>query len=242
MAISGRELLYDIEIAKRYIPLFTNLRYVVIQLNYTGFHFGRGSFNAKEERKNADRLMNTYKCMYYKYMGLRVDPFWYWPETLNSKIDYMSRFFMNDDEARECDSLGYVIQNKTNRHLGWESNNLPQIIDTLKPIDKTLYNQFYNSYLFLSELTYKKNVKLILLGTPMYKTYRDFIIPKVQDEIDDFVGTIQHKYPNVYYLNYTADKRFLADDFFDSSHLSDYGAIKFSKILNEDLKRLDNKE
>ena len=34
------------------------------------------------------------------------------------------------------------------------------------------------------------------------------------------------------------DSRFEADDFFDSNHLSEVGAIKFTKILNHDIESL----
>ena len=42
---------------------------------------------------------------------------------------------------------------------------------------------------------------------------------------------------NLIYLDYLKDPRFIANDFFDSNHLSDIGAEKFTKILNEDIKR-----
>ena len=38
------------------------------------------------------------------------------------------------------------------------------------------------------------------------------------------------------YFDYLKDPRFVADDFYDSNHLSDIGAEKFTKILNEDIK------
>lgn len=239
MAISGKELVYDVEIAKKYIPLMGNLRNVVIQLDYMGFHFNRGKTNEKEERNNADLLSGTYKCMYYKYMGLRVDNIVYCSEILHSKLDYMSRFFKIDEDARECDSLGYVTRKLKDRHIGWENNNLPQIIDVNKCIDWNCYNNLYDNYALLSELTIKKNANLVLLGTPMYITYRSYMVPEVINEIKEFVERLQNTYPNVYYLDYTYDEHFNEEDFIDSSHLSEKGAKKFSILLNNDLKKLD---
>ena len=42
------------------------------------------------------------------------------------------------------------------------------------------------------------------------------------------------------YFDYLRDQRFCANDFYDSNHLSDIGAIKFTKILNDDINRIKN--
>jgi hypothetical protein len=40
------------------------------------------------------------------------------------------------------------------------------------------------------------------------------------------------------YVDYLKDHRFEANDFYDSNHLSDVGAIKFTKILDNDINSL----
>jgi len=44
---------------------------------------------------------------------------------------------------------------------------------------------------------------------------------------------------NLPYFDYLKDPRFKADDFYDSNHLSDVGAIKFTKILDKDIRSIE---
>ena len=91
MATLGRNIVYDIDLAKRYVPQMKRLEFLIIPLEYNQFYFDRQKDNPNEMKKPLGRE-GTYKCMYYKYMGIRVDGFWYWSEILNSKLDYMKRF------------------------------------------------------------------------------------------------------------------------------------------------------
>jgi hypothetical protein len=56
-----------------------------------------------------------------------------------------------------------------------------------------------------------------------------------QKENFQLIEDLKSKY-GVEYYNYEKDSRFVSDDFYDADHLSDVGATKFTKILNEDLK------
>ena len=47
-----------------------------------------------------------------------------------------------------------------------------------------------------------------------------------------FVNKLQKKYANVEFYNFMYADGFLPEDFNDSSHLTDTGAIKFSKLLS----------
>ena len=132
-AIQGRSKIYDMELAKRYIPQMRNLKVVIMPLDYFDFHFGRVVNNAIEKKDlDNDKYSSTYKCMYYKYMGIHVDGCWYWSEVLNSKLNYMTRFFKSYEDARECDSLGYVRYEKDRRRQGWQYERLPDGIDLKK--------------------------------------------------------------------------------------------------------------
>ena len=55
----------------------------------------------------------------------------------------------------------------------------------------------------------------------------------------ELINQIQKEF-SVPYLDYMKDARFDSLDFADPQHLSDVGAEKFTKILNEDIKKLPN--
>lgn len=234
MAISGRAPIYDIELAKRYVPDMKHLEALVIPLDYTRFSLGRGMGNPNE-KKRPDGMESTYKCMYYKYMGIHVDEWWYWSEFINSKLNFMKRFTMNDEDARECDSLGYVPLELEKRVANWKYRALPNIIDTAKEIDKEKYDLLCEQYRLLARLTAERNARLVLLGTPMYKTYHEGMNEKVVGEIKAFVAMLRKEFPHVEYYDYSFDKRFGEDDFNDASHLTVNGAVKFSNMIKEEV-------
>lgn len=233
MAISGRSNIYDVEIAKRYIPQMHNLKVVFMPLDYICFSFGRGQKNVNEKRVRNNRLDDFYKCMYTKYMGTNVDPFYYWSEIIFSPVNYMSRFFKREDENRECNELGYIPLDINCRCANWEYLNMPPFIDINKPIAKEQFLTLKDRYSLLAALTKQFNVRLILLGTPMYETYQKDLNPIVLEEILSFVEILKKDYDNIEYYDFTFDTDFLPNDFNDASHLNDFGAEKFSKKLRQ---------
>ena len=231
LAISGRSVVYDVELAKRYIPKMSNLKTVFMPLDYPKFSLGRGVKNEYEKRVREMDFASLYKCMYTKYMDIHVDGIWYWSEILNSELNYMTRFFKSAVRNRECDSLGYIALDVSKRSPNWEYRNMPPIIDVSKPIDTVQFNILKSQYRTFAELTKNAGVRLVLLGTPLYKTYLDDLNPAVLNEIESFVADLQRDFSNVEFFDFTADKDFLPEDFDDASHLMDSGAEKFSKKL-----------
>ena len=173
--------------------------------------------------------------MYYKYMGIRVDGFWYWSEILNSKLDYMKRFLKKDVDARECDSLGYVKKSLSKRNANWKDRHLPNIVDTTIDANREKQKLLFSRYCTLAELAMNQGAKLVLIFTPLYKTYNNSTNPVVIREMESFVANLKQKYPNVEYYDYSTDERFIDEDFYDASHLTDIGANKFSKIVKEEV-------
>ena len=79
------------------------------------------------------------------------------------------------------------------------------------------------------------NIQLILITTPCWHSYYDNLNKEQLSKMYETIHRFQKEF-NVPYFNYLKDPRFKADDFFDSNHLSDVGAIKFTKILDKDIK------
>ena len=236
LAISGRPENYDVELAKMYIPRMKALENVVMPFDYTLFYLDRQVALADAGKRGVGALEESYKCMYYKYMGIRVDGFWYWSEVLHSKLDYLNRFFKSDEAARECDSLGYIKNELATRDHAWKNLQLPMDIDLSKPINQEIYDLLFDYYSTLAALANQQHARLIMLSTPMYETCRARMLPEVRQEMRTFVARLQEKYPNVTYLDYTDDPRFVDQDYFDAGHLSEYGAAKLSRILSDDIR------
>ena len=112
LAISARLKEYDAALAEMYVPRMDSLKVLVMPVDYTNFFFNR-EIQEHQNGQGPVSLVGTCRCMHTKYMGTRIDPIWYWSEILNSKLNFMSRFWNNTQVLQECDSLGYVKLDKT---------------------------------------------------------------------------------------------------------------------------------
>lgn len=233
-AIAGRLPYYDAQLLKQYLPKMKNIRVVVMPLDYLCFYFGRDKKNPNNTIPPTN-MRRTYRCMYYKYMGVK-DDIWYWPELLNSKMRFINRFFQTSKSSRECDSLGNARLKLKNRKKCWENRGLPKLIDTSIPKDINKYNRLYEIYHSIATVTAARNTKLILIGTPLYENYLEDMNPDVVIEMHDFAKKLMGEFPNTEYYDFSFDPRFNSDDFNDASHLSEVGAIKFSRILRDIIK------
>ena len=121
--------------------------------------------------------------------------------------------------------------------MNWEHIGLPNPIDTLKKIDMQKYETLYNQYVTIAKAAMGKNVRLVLLSTPLYKTAKKYVSKEIDHEISSFVNRLQKVYPNIEYYNYRFDKRFDDDDYNDSHHLTESGAKKFSNIIKNEVFR-----
>ena len=229
-AISGREKIYDAELAKQFVAKMPKLKTLVLSVEYRDFAFGRGKVNPLDHKKHGG-LESTIKCMHYKYMNIHTDPFWYWSEFLNSELNYKERIHMTYQQQIETDTLGFVKLLDSNKMAEWEYWDLPGIYDTSLPIDSDKYEHLYQSYQTVAHECSEHQVRLILISLPVHKTFQKDMNPLVEKEMEDFVAQIQREYPKVEYYNFFRDERFVPQDFHDALHLSESGSRKFSDII-----------
>lgn len=228
MAILGRTPVYDMELAKRYLPQMPNLKVVVMPLDYNDFYLGR-KLNPPEGVTPFERSM---RCMYYKHMGIHsVDGFWYWPELVNVRPNIFYRLIKPADEIRECDSLGFYPLKFAGRKQGWEQRVLPDSIDRARGIDSVELAALTGCFEVIARLASERGARLVLLSSPMYKTYQALMEPALLSDKDAFVKRLQQRYPRVEYYDLARDSRFGEHDFFDASHLTEQGAAKYSAIV-----------
>jgi hypothetical protein len=78
----------------------------------------------------------------------------------------------------------------------------------------------------------QKNIKVIFITSPAYKTYTDRLKPQQLKNTISYVKSLVSKNKNTYYLDLLDDPRFEARDFFDADHLNEIGAKKFTLIMD----------
>lgn len=93
-----------------------------------------------------------------------------------------------------------------------------------------------NYFKKIVDLTKQKKLKLILVFPPVREYILDYPLEKDKIFLDSLWSSSVSE--NIYFLNYSRDKRFILKDFHDYIHLNTKGADKFSSILNKDIQQI----
>lgn len=235
MAIEGRANYYDKELLEKYFPILNNLKCVIWPLSYN-FQYSKGQdVEISAILRGRNGMDNTYRCMYYKYMNIGCGKwsFLFWPETFNSKYEFAKRFFTKDMKTlTRCDSLGFHSNGPHN------PSNMNQTLPTEYDYDdesvKEKLTGGMDNINNIAQLCKNKGVRLIVVSPPAYKNYQSKLTKRGLLELSKVVDSMKRIYPEIEYKNYLFDKRFKIEDFYNSSHLSEKGAIKFSKIIKQE--------
>lgn len=235
MANVNQELAQDWFLLNYWKDRYKKLKTIIVPVSYYPTWFSPGLEYGGEE----------YRCRYYKiYMDcdLYTDfSFSYNMElsdyrTAKQKIDKL----LSGDKDTEYDVYGwskrYLLSNKN--HKTWSDGSEAE--NAVRRHKAKGFDNEEKNYGYMSEIAKfckKYNIQLVLVSTPCWQTYHERLDKAQLLEANRVTRRFVEEF-NVPYLDYFNDKRFEADDFFDSNHLSDIGAVKFTKILNEDLKKL----
>lgn len=235
LAIEGRSNYYDSELLKRYLPVLHNIKCVIWPLSYK-FQYSKGQNVTISDIFNGRNGMgNTYRNMYYKYMDIGCGKwsFIFWPETFNSKYEFAKRFFTSDLKTlTRCDSLGFHSNGPHN--LANMNQTLPTEYNyDDESVKEKLKGGMYNIN-NIAQLCKDKGIRLIVITPPAYKNYQSKLTKRGLLELSNVVSSMKKIYPEIEYKNYLFDNRFLIEDFYNSSHLSEIGAIKFTKVVKND--------
>lgn len=81
----------------------------------------------------------------------------------------------------------------------------------------------------------EKGIKVLLLTTPCWHTYYSHLNALQYEAMQAYAERVCSVY-GITYLNLLKDKRFIEDDFFDTDHLNEQGAVKLSRMVDSCLK------
>jgi len=211
---------------QKFDNLLTSLEYLIIPIGYNNV------------RESPDIELTNRITFYHKYMQLDYNPHISWYKlfevgNLERAINKLiKKIFLNTDIIG-CDSLGRrSSHNLKNRRDDWYHDDYIVGHTSIKSEEGKFYIKEIDYLNKIVEYYAKKNVKVILVSTPVSKYYRkdmsleqrDFFISQAE-KISDL--------NNVYYLNYYNDNEFTDLDYYDSCHLNEVGAEKLTqKIYN----------
>lgn len=218
----------DVNILRSYLPLMPRLRTVVTGFD-NGIFFDVPLLEGEE----------SFRCTYYNlYMRLqRMDA---WPRKAFETADWTGarerlRRLLFGDGFELCDSLGWY---PGYRHTEQEPDALSDEAarhrnDRHACRDWSAPARNRDCLIEMASLCRRHGIRLIVLETPLSPAYLRHV-PRRQAETLAKMAEECRQMPGVSFRSYAGDARFGGTDFYNTDHLSDAGAEKFSKILADD--------
>lgn len=238
-AYISQSLNYDLAILKKYQNSWNKLKYIIVPIDYFSLYTTLDTGTENWRVKNY--------TIYYD---------------INQTDDYLTHFeILNTDFGDNLTRIkNYTFKNISDLNsnvLGWgttyNSTINVNLIKTGKTAAKRHTFEMKNNLCFpknietinsLIEFAEKRDVKIIFITCPAYKTYVNDLEPNQLNNTIKTINQLTLKNSNCQYYNLLTDKLFIESDFFDADHLNELGAkkltLKIDSIINKD-KELKNR-
>ena len=227
----SQSLNYDYEILIKYQGYFNNLKTIVLPISYFTL------FEILEVGPESWRVKN-----YILYYELKTsNSYTDYSEVLSNKTNVnlkrLSSYYIKGHSAISCTSLGWSTNYKSENARDLIETGKTAALRHSKDIDD-IKNKIIlrDNELTLSSIVAwckNRNINLVLLTPPAFKTYRQNLNKAQLNETIELAKRIDLDNSNCIYLNLLNDTNFVAKDFYDADHLSEIGAEKLSKLINE---------
>ena len=223
----SQSLYFDELILEKHLDDLNNLKAVVLTISY---------FSLSQQDDASEDLWRKY--FYSKQMKLEVPTISEY-DIKNYSLALTRRFNKSVELVKEyadketiitCDSAGYGLQDESN--IVDDKEGIAQLI-AKKHEDNSM--DFLNNIERLKRIISKcdsKNVKVILVEMPVYKTYYDLLNPIKKEKIISTCNLLTEENDNVYYLKLSQHPDFLSTDLRDADHLTNEGAKKCSVVID----------
>lgn len=211
-------------ILKELLPYMPNLELVILPIGY----FDVGNSNSDEGLTDRSRY-------YHKYMHIDYDgqvPIKYMYESLNPRlaINKVFQYYVQHVDMVGCDSLGtrnnhYLIDRS--RQLG-DANLERYTIKNNGPFCIREQKYLNNIIKSLEDL----NISVVLVSPPYYWGDYTAINRNQVEFIKNTVMSLSEDI-NCMYVDMESDTTFVYDDYYDETHLNEFGGEKFTRKLNQ---------
>jgi Protein of unknown function (DUF1574) len=231
LAYFSQDVYYDTRILLRYLPQAAEAKLVIVPISYFTLEY------KLEQNLESSNRVNFYTKL------------WEIPPE-KEKFDlaqYSSIVLFGFQPARNFALFGVMPKSEemdeTGSYVSKSISNLTNIKNAKAGIDekhRTMkaesipQNVRYLSELF--EALRAKNISVVMLTTPCFRTYNEALDAERYARMQDEIRQLSEKY-GIEYINYLKDERFVTEDFQDSSHLSTKGAEKFTDIIKDEIVR-----
>ncbi len=229
LANVSQNLMYDYFVLEQYGVHCAGLKTIVLPISYFTF-FSKGFEESEESWWYAINYKVYMNCPYHSDFSK------YNFELAHGEVflgKLKSSIFGGSNIG--CDSLGwgttYELSNKLNT---WDNTSSIKAVERHTVKDWSFIDRNIAYIKRIIEFCQARSISLVLITTPTWSAYNERLDKKQLEKMYALISEMQQQY-NLPYHNYLKDDRFVPDDFFDSDHLSDIGAKKFSIILRDEV-------
>lgn len=225
---SAQEYVDDYYLLEEFLPYMPNLKLVILPIGYVNV-----------TTKDSDTTLTERSCYYHKYMGINYGgrlPLAYYYECLMpfKALTKAESYYRYHEDMVRCDSLGRRNNHskRSNDYKLGDDNLLNDYTCDEHDINKLCVKNDYYLKFIINELT-KRNIQVVLVSPPYFWDYGfDNANKEQMSFLSRYMANLCEEYP-VAYLNLESDTTYEYDDFYDESHLSDSGAEKFTRTIDE---------
>lgn len=219
--------IYDYYLLTHYASHYRKLQTLILPVSYFSF-FSRG-FVDEEWYKHINYKIYMECPFYSDYSKYNFE--------LSQPDVYRGKLLkvLMGEEPLNCSASGWGMEyTLATKNKKWEEFSPKAAANrhTVKEWDHLEENKGY--FEKIATFCKEHNIQLILITTPTWHAYYDRLDSKQLEKMYEIIDEMKQKY-GLPYHDYLKDARFEADDFWDSDHLSDKGAVKFTKILQQEL-------
>lgn len=122
--------------------------------------------------------------------------------------------------------LEYTVGNKA---ADWDNGEKRAAVNRYDDFSRAAENERHLRR--MAEYCRRRGVRLLLVSTPLRPSYRAHQSVAQLADTQRRIRRLLRQYPEVVYVDFRADNRFEASDFYDADHLSLTGARKFTLLL-----------
>lgn len=231
----SQSLKYDHFIFNKFIDRMPSLEYVIMGIDYWS------PFSDIKESSEWWRIKYYniyYGSKYYRWEG-RYNYELYFRDIATFKTaanGLLTLLGMKNETRRTVNDMGYGPHyTLDNRLTEWDNGEFEAFRHNVLISDAIQSSSIDQNKQYMEEIIRKgadRNVKVILVNVPLYQSYRDNQIREFVDQQKDFCHYFVEKYENVLFYDFSDDRRFTEDDFYDANHLNERGTKKFTLLLD----------
>ena len=231
----SQSLKYDHLIFNKFIDQMPSLEYVIMGIDYwTPF----GDIEESPEWWRVKYYNIHYGSKLYRWEG-KYNYELYFRDIGTFKRaanGFLTLLGLRDETHITINDRGYGLHyTLANRSAEWDNGEFEASRHNALIAEALHDNRIYQNRQYVEEIINKsaeKNVKVVLVNVPLYRSYRDNQNREFVTWQKEFCNYFVENYSNVLFYDFSDDPRFMEDDFYDANHLNERGTEKFTRMLD----------